>query len=233
MKYYLSSFCVFLTWATEFDIIIRFILSISSNSRIHLDSVTNETQVAATINNSNSQFSIGFTGREYIKADNSISLDFDKEQKEIYNVQSKEMYNITKMKLDMINEVSEHDSQSDLKNPKESFAIYKQDLINEKIINNVSSRIGSSRPLDIRSGIDKRIKDVNNEEFSPDALETKDIATIRANSSRNNDFLINNSSRYGFREHRSDLAEEIKIKEFLQKVSNTDIRPGNKAFKFS
>jgi hypothetical protein len=111
----------------------------------------------------------------------------------------------------------------------------KEEIANESYSTSVRSRINTevkrdesaneSYNLSIRSRVNTEIKREESESYSPSTRS-------RVNTEGKRENMINTTEKYGKVEQKQNLIEELRIKDFLQKVNNLDLKVGNKGLGF-
>ena len=227
-KYFSTSFCVFIIWAVELVIVVRYVLAILSHHRLEEISVTSESpmRVVVPVNESHDHQLVS-QKRDEPEARIVVT--------EIESVMSHEKFaSIRGLKINSIKEIEENDEDSQIGMPETVLPVVPMQTrffppssasnINEFVIKRrsfVNSEI--DKKIEKKSGIppfrDREEKFSENQEGSSNNILA---------STRFNDTSVNASSRHEARENQSNILEEVKIQEFLRKVDNSKVKFGNK-----
>ena len=231
MKHDLSLICVFIIWTTEIMIIIRYLLLIRSNHRIHIEIPNNETQSPINVNNNEA---LDISKRQSIKDIENIDLgnleyqNSFKGNKIPKETNEESEWNITKV----IDQCESNDS-IEVHKPRESYLYLKPESSITQVIENSSSRMPSLLPQDINPNMEKKRRENMKKRLSIGATNINSTKNLNIIDSKNNESHINTSPRYGFRQNKSNLLDELRMKDFLKKVDNTQVIVGNKGLRFS
>ena len=196
-KYALSSVCVLNVWIIEVVIIIRYALSISTNTQTALESANNETQSPGVITVKDEINDSSFNNNRPLHAT----------EKTVKN-------------LENVSESIDFEEIHDICRPMEPYKYLSK-------TDEIKSENKSSFEDD-----NKTSNKIKKNQIGTDvsALNTRDSAL--AHNSLITDY-INTSSRYGFREDRTDLAEDLRIKNIVQKANNAELSFGNRGLGFN
>jgi hypothetical protein len=207
-RYAMSCICVSLMWITEAVIVMRFILSITSKTYLLQEDINSSPAIVPVT--------------ESIIEDNSF-------EKKVPNLP--------------FNNFMDYDKKLDSQTPMETYKhsafastraydLDKTERFESPIIEN-KKEVPKLQKIELASNTFDfkvpKLKKINlaSNTFDSYSLNT-DSTMNQRNDTRANTISINNSSRYGFRESRSDTVEELKIQEFIKKANKTDIKVGNK-----
>lgn len=214
-KYYTSTFCVVIIWATEIVIITRYVLKVVLVQRTSLDTLVNETQTPAIVPIINRTTEI---------QGNNIAKRVEK--------------SLENLSESINNENSESNEVIETYNPLEAYKYLKNDFtgnLNNTVIEpseaekNKKSRTNKVIPkIEIVSAADLKFE---SRAMNSYAFDTNDYTV--ANRSRADSILASDTNRIqkplnGQTDRHSSITLELKMNNFLEKVNASKLQVGNK-----